>query len=141
MPSISCSICSSARRGSRRPTSRPQYSPSSATGSTPISIVNCKRSALTGQLAEIELGVPTGTISEARIASAYQPPSAVANGLVEHRLAADALQYQRRGHLALAKPGQFQLAPEPAGGALEARLDLRGRYLHVHAHARVRAAR
>ena len=61
----------------------------------------------------------------------------VPDGFVEHGLAADALQDQRRGHLALAEARQFQLAPELARALLDAILDLGRRDLHLHAHARL----
>ena len=75
------------------------------------------------------------------IASEYQLGERVPDGFVEHGLAPDALQHQRRGHLALAKARQFQLAPELARALLDATLDLAGRHLHLHAHARLSAAR
>ena len=71
------------------------------------------------------------------IASEYQLAERVSDGFLEHRLAPDALQHQRRGHLALAKTRQLQLAPELARALLDAALDLAGRHLHLHAHARL----
>ena len=69
------------------------------------------------------------------IASEYQLRERVPDGFLEHRLAPDALQHQRRGHLALAKAGQFQLAPELPRALLDAALNLAGRHLDLHAHA------
>ena len=71
------------------------------------------------------------------IASEYQLRERVAHGFLEHDLAADPLDDERRRDLAAAEAGQLQLAPELAGLALEAALDLVRRDLAPEAHARV----
>ena len=58
--------------GSRRGTSRPSYSPSSAVGSTPTSTENCSDCPLGGSSPRSTSGLPTGTMPALCTASEYQ---------------------------------------------------------------------
>ena len=131
------SIASSGTSGSRRPTSRPLYSPSSAFGRTPISIEKRQRLALAGQLGEVEVRLAdrddVGVVDRGGVPAAQR----VADGLVEHRLAADALEDHGRRRLAGAEAGHAQVAGELARGLLDALLDLGGGHLRLDAHARL----
>ena len=96
-----------------------------------------ERLALRRQLAEIELRVADGHDPGGLDRVGVPARERVAHGLLEHRLAPDALDHQRRGHLAAAEARELQLAPELARLALEAPLELAGGHLHLQAHARV----
>ena len=78
---------------------------------------------------------------ELAIASEYQRGQRFAQRLLEDRLAAQALDHQRRRDLPLAEAGQFELAAERAGALLDAALHLVGLDLDLQAHARVARAR
>ena len=82
-------------------------------------------------------GSPTGAIPATSIASTYQAPSDVAQRLVEHVLAAQPADHDRRRDLALAEAGDLQLAAELAGSLLHAALNLCGSDLGLDAHARL----
>ena len=58
-----------------------------------------------------------------------------AQRLVEHRLAAQPADDDRRRHLALAEAGDPHLAPELARGLLQPALHLLGGHLGFHPHA------
>ena len=100
--------CSSAR-----PTSSPLYSPSSAFGSTPISIEKRSSSPLGGQVGEVEVDLGIADRHDAGALDRVRVPGGqrFAHRLLEHRLAADALDHERRRHLALAEAGELELAP------------------------------
>ena len=91
-----------------------------------------------GQLVrDIELGLADrrdpGAVDRVRVPAPERAP----DGLVEHRLAAEPADHDRRRHLALAKPGHAHLAAELARGLLDAPLDLLGSDLRLDAHARL----
>ena len=124
--------------GSRRPTSRPLYSPSLRLRAHADLDRERQRLALGGQLADVELGLADGR-DPGRVDRVDVPAAErAAQRLVEHRLAAEPADHDRRRHLALAKAGDPHLAPELAGGLLDAALDLLGGHLGVDAHARLR---
>ena len=83
-------------------------------------------------------GSPIGEIPASSIASTYQLPSALAQRLVEHRLAAEAADHDGRRNLALAEAGHAHLAPELARGLLHAALDFLGRDLGLDPNSRLR---
>ena len=95
-----------------------------------------QRLALAGEVADVELGVADGMdaggVDRVEVPAAHR----AAHGLVEHALAPDALDHDRRRHLALAKAGHAQVLAELARGGLHAPLDLLGGDLGLHAHAR-----
>ena len=135
--STSASTASSEAPGSRLPTSRPLYSPSVAVGRTPISIENVSGWPCGGQLAEVELRLADrddrGGVDRGRVPGADR----VAHRLVEHGLAADALDDDRRRRLAGAEAGHAHVAAERARGLRDALLDLLGGHLGLDAHARL----
>ena len=133
--STSSAIASSETSGSRLPTSRPLYSPSSAFGRTPISIENFSGSPSLGQLAEVEVGLADGDDAGVVDRGAVPAAERLADRLVEHRLAADALDDDRRRRLAGAEAGHAHVAREQLGGLRHAALDLRGADLRLHAYA------
>ena len=96
-----------------------------------------QRLALAGQLAHVELGLADrddrGGVDRGRVPGADR----VAHGLVEHGLAADALDHDRRGRLAGAEAGDAHVAAERARRLGDALLDLLGRHLRLDAHARL----
>src|SRR5439155_21821364 len=76
--------------------------------------------ALARQLPEVQLGVAHR--HDPRGADGVRVPAreALAHRLLEHRLATQALEHERRRDLAAAKARQLQLAPQLAGLALQA---------------------
>ena len=96
-----------------------------------------ERLALLGQLAQVDVGVAHGR--DARLVDCRHVPvrQAAANGLVEDRLAADALDDDGRRDLAGAKARDLHLAPELARLDLQRALDLLRGDLDVDAHARL----
>ena len=117
--------------GSRRGTSRPWYSPSSAVGQHADLDRELERLPCAGSSPRSSLGSPTGTMPGGLDRLGVPARERVANGFLEHHLAADALDHQRRGHLAAAEAGELQLAAELRGLALEPALDLAGGHLHL----------
>jgi hypothetical protein len=97
-----------------------------------------QRLALGGQVAEVDARVADR--GDPRVADRVDVPAAdrVAHGLVEHGLAPDAADDDRRRDLALAEAGDAHARAELARGALDAALDLVGRHLGVDADARLR---
>ncbi len=96
-----------------------------------------QRLPLRRKLAEVDLGIPDGDDAGALDRVGVPAGEGVADGFLEHRLAADALDHQRRRHLAAAKTWELELAPELARLLLEATLDLPGGNLDLQAHTRV----
>ena len=99
------------RAGSRRPTSRPLYSPSSAVGSTPISNENSSASPCGGSSPRSSWGRRRARCRRRSIASDVPVAERVAHRLLQHGLAADPLDHQRRRDLAAAKAGSFSSRP------------------------------
>jgi hypothetical protein len=94
-----------------------------------------QRLALARELREVEVrladrGDPRG-VDRRGVPAAER----VAHGLVEHRLAADALDHDRRRRLAGAEARDADAARERLGGLRHPLLDLRRRDLGLHAHA------
>ena len=89
-----------------------------------------------GQLAEVDVGIADG--HDPGVLEGVHIPvrERVAHRFIEHRLAPHALDHQRRGHLATAKAGELQFAAQLTCLALDAPLELLGRHLDLHAHAR-----
>ena len=137
MASISCWICSSATSGSRRPTSRPLYCAKLGLREHADLDRELERLALRRQLAQIELRVAHRHDAGALDRVGVPAGERVAHCLLEHDLAADPLDDQRRGHLPAAKAGQLQLTPQLLRLALQPALHLARRHLHLQAHARV----
>ena len=77
--------------------------PSCALGRTPTSIENVSGSPRAGMSPTSSDGSPTGAMPAASTASTYHCGQEPADGLVEHGLAADALDDDGRGDLALAE--------------------------------------
>ena len=102
----------SATPGSRLSTSSPLYSPSSAFGRTPISIENFSGSPSLGSSREVH--VRLADRDDVRVVDRGAVPAAerFADRLVEHRLAADALDHDRRRRLAGAEAGDADVARE-----------------------------
>ena len=96
-----------------------------------------QRLALAGQVAEVDLGVADR--GDARVVDRVHVPAGepAADGLVEDRLAPEALDDDRRRDLALAKARELHLAPELARLHLERALHLLGSDLGFDAHARM----
>ena len=82
-------------------------------------------------------GSPTGTMPAMSIASTYQLAERAAHCLVEHRLAPEASDHDRRRDLPLAEAGDPHRAPELPGGLVDPALDFVGRHLGLHAHPRL----
>ena len=137
MASISCSICSSPTAGSRRATSRPSYSPSSALGSTPISIENSSASPCGGRSPSSTCGSPTGTMPAVSIASEYQLESV--SRTASSSTASRPMRWitSGAGTLPRRKPGSFSSRPSWLRLALQPPLELARRHLHLQTHARV----
>ena len=90
----------------------------SAFGRTPISIENFSGSPSLGELADVDVWLADR--DHARVVDRGAVPAAerLADGLVEHRLAADALDHHRRRRLAGAETGHADVArqqPSPPG--------------------------
>ena len=98
-----------------------------------------QRLALVGQLAEVQVDVGVADGGDAGLVDGLHVPvgQAAADGLVEDRLAADALDDDGRRDLAGAKTGNLHLASELARLRLQRALDLLGGDLDVDAHARL----
>ena len=94
-----------------------------------------------GQLAEVHVGVADGHDPGALQRVHIPLRERVAHGFLEHGLASDALDHQRRGHLAAAKAGQLQLASQLARLALDALLELLGAAPSPARARAIRAAR
>ncbi len=137
MASISCSICSSATSGSRRGDLEAAVLAQLGLRKHADLDRELERLPLRGQLAEVELGIADGHDPGALDRVGVPARERVADGFLEHGLAPDALDHQRRGHLPAAKAGELQLAPELARLALQPALHLAGGNLHLQAHARV----
>src|SRR5438876_3982718 len=97
--------------------------------------------ALGRQRAEVQLRVADR--DDARAVDRCRIPARqrVADRLLQHRLASDPLDHQRRRHLSAPEARQLQLASELPRLALDAPLELARRHLHLHPHARVRELR
>src|SRR3954447_21128124 len=95
-----------------------------------------QRLPLAGEVADVELGiahrVDARSVDRVEVPAPHRP----AHRLVEHALAPDALDDDRRRHLALAKAGHAQVLTELSRRGLHAPLDLRGGDLGLHADAR-----
>ena len=103
------------RRRSRARACRPPAPctrPAWRSGRTPISIENVSGWPWPGSSPMSSSGSPTGTIAAASIAAEYQDADRVAHRLVEHGVAADPLDHDRRGRLAGAEAGDAQVAAE-----------------------------
>ncbi len=111
MASISCWICSSATSGSRRPTSRPLYWPSSAFGSTPISIENSSAWPCGGSSPRSSCGSPTGTMPALSIASEYQLESVSRTASSSTTSRPIRWMTSGAGTLPRRKPGSFSSRP------------------------------
>jgi hypothetical protein len=83
-----------------------------------------QRLTLGGQVAEVDLGLADGL--DPGLVDGLDVPARQrrADGLVEDRLAADALDDDGRRHLALAEARHAQVAAHAAGGLVDAPLDL-----------------
>ena len=117
--SSSASIASSGTSTSALPTSSPRHSPSSAFGRTPTSIVNSSSSPSAGRSPTSSFGSPTVTTPDVEQRPLVPLGQRVAQRLLDHRLAADALDHELRRHLALAEAGQLHLAGELLRGAVD----------------------
>ena len=95
-----------------------------------------QRLPLGGQVAHVELRLADR--HDGRGVDRRRVPAAdrVAHRLVEHGLAAHPLDDHRRRRLAGAEAGNPDALPEPLGGLGDPALDLFGRHLGLHAHAR-----
>ena len=96
-----------------------------------------QRLALAGQLAEVEVGLADGRDPRGVDRRGVPAADRVADRLVEHGLAADALDHDGRRRLAGAEAGDADVAGEGARGLRDALLDLGGGHLGLHAHARL----
>ena len=96
-----------------------------------------QRLALAGQVLEVEARLAdrdhVGGVDGGRVPAGDR----LADGLVEHGLAPDALDDHGRRDLALAEAGDAQVLAERAGGDGDALLDLGGGHLGLHADARL----
>ena len=111
---------------SRLPTSRPLYSPSAARRAHADLDREGQRLAVAGQLAQVELGLADRHDRRGVDRGGVPGADRVAHRLVEHGLAADALDHDRRGRLAGAEAGHAQVAAERPRGLRDALLDLLG---------------
>ena len=88
-----------------------------------------QRLALVGKIGHVEVGLADrgdpGLVDRVDVPVAQRRP----HGLVEHGLAAEAADHDRRRDLALAKARDPHRGPESLGGLLQAALDLVGRDL------------
>ena len=123
--------------GSRRATSRPLYSPSSAFGSTPISIENSSAWPCGGRSPRSTFGSPTGTMPAVSIASEYQLESVSRTASSSTASRPTRCSTSGAGTLPLRKPGSFSSRPSWRAALLDATLDLARRHLHLQAHARL----
>ena len=96
-----------------------------------------QRLALAGKVAQVEVGLPHGHDRGRVDRGAVPGADEVAHGLVEHGLAADALDHDGGGRLAGAEAGNAEGAAELARGRGDALLDLLGGHLGLDAHARL----
>ena len=96
-----------------------------------------QRLALGGEVLEVEVGLAdrhdVGGVDGGRVPAGDR----LADGLVEHGLAPDALDDHGRRDLALAEAGDAQVAAERPGGDGDALLDLGGGHLGLDADARL----
>ncbi len=104
-------MSSSGTVASRRPTSRPLYSPSVAAGRTPISIEKLSASPSAGGSPRSSFGSPTGLMPEVSIASRYQSTSV--SRIASSSTASRPMRWMTSagGTLPLRKPGIFMLRP------------------------------
>ena len=96
-----------------------------------------QRLALAGQLVHVQVGLADR--HDARVVDRRGVPAGqgAAHRLVEHGLAADALDDHGRRDLAGAEAGDAEVAAELAGGVGEPAFDLVRRHLRLDAHARL----
>ena len=90
-----------------------------------------------GELAEVELRLAHRDDRRRVDGGGVPAADRVAHRLVEHGLAADALDHDGRGRLPGAEAGDADRAGERAGGLLDALLDLGGGHLGLDADARL----
>ena len=96
-----------------------------------------QRLALLGQLADVDVGLADGDHAGVVDRRAVPAAERLAHRLVEHRLAADALDHDRRRRLAGAEAGHADVARQQLRGLRHAALDLAGADLGLDAHARL----
>ena len=96
-----------------------------------------QRLALAGQLGQVEVGLADRDDLRAVDRGRVPAGDRLADGLVEHGVAADALDDHRRRHLAGAEAGDAQVAAERLRGLGDALLDLGGGHLGLDADARL----
>jgi len=90
---------------------------------------------LTGKVSDIEIGLADRNDPRPVDRVHVPAPERAPKRLVEHRLAPEATDHDRRWDLALAKAGYPHLATQRFCRLLEAALDLLGGHLRVDAYA------
>src|SRR3712207_9016422 len=96
-----------------------------------------ERRALLGQRLEVHARVADRRHAGLADRALVPAGERAADGLVEHGLAADSLEHDLRGDLALAEPGDLEVVAERLRGRLQLALEVLGRDLDVDPHARV----
>src|SRR5436309_2606296 len=139
-----CSDSSSRARMSARSSSRSSNpastAKSSSTSGSSLSLTSLtvtSKEALRRKLAEVELRIADGHDPGGLDRVGVPARERLAHGFLEHHLAADALDDERRGHLPATKAGQLQLTPELLRLLGEAPLELACRDLDLETHARI----